>query len=59
MEEGHECAGACVDDDVGLGRLAGTLAKRKPRLIVESMRSIVMGQFDPSAQVHTGDPFHD
>ena len=25
MEEGHECAGACVHDDVGLGRLAGDL----------------------------------
>ena len=25
MEEGHECAGACIHDDVGLGRLAGDL----------------------------------
>ena len=25
MKEGHECAGACVHDDVGLGRLAGDL----------------------------------
>jgi hypothetical protein len=25
MEEGHECAGACVHDDVGLGWLAGDL----------------------------------
>ena len=25
MEEGHECARACIHDDVGLGRLAGDL----------------------------------
>ena len=25
MEKGNECAGACVHDDVGLGRLAGDL----------------------------------
>jgi len=25
MEERHECAGACVHDNVGLGRLAGDL----------------------------------
>ena len=25
MEEGHECAGACVHDDVGVGRLTGDL----------------------------------
>jgi hypothetical protein len=43
MEEGHECAGACVHDDVGLGRLAGDLFNEPSEVALISNHTLGSG----------------